>query len=788
MRNSNIFDRIPGQARCVAALALYILLLTLPANSMAAEPSSTAAIDFFESKIRPVLVEHCYPCHSSDAGEQEGGLLLDTRAGIRRGGDSGPAVTPGKFDESLLLDAIRYESFEMPPSQKLPQQIISDFEQWIRLGAIDPREGGEALAEADIDLEKGRQFWAFQPPRMPDLPTVQNVSWPRTEIDRFILATLEENGLSPAADTDRYSLLRRVYFTLIGLPPSPDELEAFAADPAPLSEAIAGVVDRLLESEHFGERWGRHWLDVVRYADSSGGGRSALFQHAWRYRDYVIDAFNEDLPFDEFVREQIAGDLMDNKDWQERRRRIIATAFLVLGPTNFELQDKEVLEMDIADEQLDTLGKALMGMTLGCARCHDHKFDPIPTRDYYAMVGILKSTLSVHHENVSVINTAKLPLPSAEEDALRAGKKKLERLQRKLNGLKSEERADPTKEIKQIETQIAELKARQTEQPAAMAVIDKPKPDDISLAIRGVARHRGPVIPRGVMQVCSSAEFPQIVDGQSGRMELAQWLTSPSHPLTARVMVNRVWYWVFGAGLVRTVDNFGVRGDLPSHPELLDYLAVRFVDEGWSVKQLIREMLLSRTFAMSTKGNRHNPKLDSSNRWLSRMNRQRLDAESIRDTLLLLCGQLDFEAGGPAIAKGTTSEYGYVFASTRRSVYLPVFRNQLPSSFEAFDFADPNIQAGSRMQSTTVPQAHFLMNNPLVLEVASNAAKQLIRRSDLSDSQRLDFVFLQVLGRRPSVAETRLVEQLLSRSADELQGWSMLYHTLLQSVDFRFLN
>ncbi|MEX0819178.1 MAG: DUF1549 domain-containing protein, partial [Pirellulaceae bacterium] len=364
-----------------------------------------------------------------------GGLLLDTRAGIRRGGESGPAVVPNDADESLLLSALRHESFEMPPDRKLPDSVIADFEHWIAIGAPDPRAGEAPVKPAGVDLEAGRKFWCFQPITRPDVPTVENDRWPVTDVDRFLLNRLESKGLQPVADADRRTLLRRAYFDLIGLPPTAEQIDAFLQDESP--EAFEQVIEQLLRSPHFGERWGRHWLDVVRFAESSGGGRTLLFPAAWRYRDYAIQAFNNDVPYDRFVKQQIAGDLLETSDPQEKRQHLIATAFLLLGPTNYELQDKDTLEMDIIDEQLDTLGKAFLGMTIGCARCHDHKFDPIPTRDYYAMAGILKSTLSVIHSNVSKWNEVPLPMPPGEEAILEQAEAEIAGLQTELESLQN---------------------------------------------------------------------------------------------------------------------------------------------------------------------------------------------------------------------------------------------------------------------------------------------------------------------------------------------------------------
>ncbi|GIW78200.1 MAG: hypothetical protein KatS3mg105_0007 [Gemmatales bacterium] len=374
-------------------------------------------IDFFEKKIRPVLVQECYRCHSS-AKRQRGGLVLDTRAGIRKGGDTGPAVVPGKPEKSLLLTALRYKGdLQMPPRGKLPDEVIADFEKWIAQGAPDPRDG-KTVAKHGIDMEAGRKFWAFQPFKKSPLPEVSDVAWPFNDIDRFILARLEAGKIKPGSDADRVTLIRRAYFDLIGLPPPLEKIDAFVNDTSP--KAFEKVVDELLASPHFGERWGRHWLDVARFAESTGGGRSLLLKEAWRYRDYVIESFNADKPYNRFVAEQIAGDLLPASSPNERAQNLIATAFLALGPTNYELQDKQVLEVDVIDEQLDTIGRAFLGLTIGCARCHDHKFDPIPTRDYYALAGIFKSTQTLIHDNVSRWVEQPLPLTDKEEAAWKA--------------------------------------------------------------------------------------------------------------------------------------------------------------------------------------------------------------------------------------------------------------------------------------------------------------------------------------------------------------------------------
>ncbi len=937
-----------------------------------ASADEVASLELFEQHVRPMLLDHCIRCHGPK--KQQAGLRLDSRDALLKGGDSGPAIKPGDPDVSLLVEAIRYENIEleMPPRGRLPERTIAAIEEWIRLGAHDPRTSthSEVPDSLSPSVEDGRSFWSFQPIKDPAVPSVNDSDWPLSDIDRFILARLEQQQLSPVADADPESLIRRVYYDLTGLPPTPAQVRLFVNEQA--GDAYAKLVDRLLDSPHFGERWGRHWLDVVRYAESSGGGRTLLFPDAWRYRDYVIDSFNDDVPYDRFISQQIAGDLMEHGDWQDKRSNLTATAFLLLGPTNYELQDKDILEMDIVDEQLDTIGKALMGMTIGCARCHDHKFDPIPTNDYYAMAGILKSTKAVIHSNVSAWNTVDLPLPPDEEAALTAAEAKIKNAKRRLaiatkaweqaggqkqqskgpesisiaslpgivvdddeaqrrgdwrdstsnpgfvgsqyihdetkdkgskqvifraklpsageyevrvshtagsnrstrvpvyihhadgeslvrvnqrqrgkiddvfttlgvfrfdpgkdprvvvsnegteDGVviadavvflpkdapgrqrqteKDDKNADSTatkEELALLKNSVDELKAELValeesapKRPVAMACADEEDPGDIHLAIRGVVHNQGPLISRGVLQVASAKEFPVIAPQQSGRLELADWITSPAHPLTSRVMANRVWYWLMGRGLVPTVDNFGSTGQLPTHPLLLDHLAHSFMDRGWSVKKLVRQIVLSRVYRLSTSADAANTSIDPGNRLFWCMNRKRLRAEDIRDTLLFVGGSLDLTRGGPTIKEGTMIEYGYPFTSSRRSVYVPVFRNTLPELFEVFDFADPNIQQGQRTNSTIASQALLLMNHPFVIEQAELAAGQMPTELQLDTVAGVQHAYDQVLGRRPTKEESAVAVGFIDspgKAPNRLARWAMLYQTLFECVDFRYLN
>ena len=781
-----------------------------------AAAANDRGLEIFEKSIRPTLIEHCISCHGPD--EQEGGLQLSSRSGWQMGGDSGPAAIPGQPKESLLLKAIRYQdaSLEMPPDGKLPAATIAAFEQWIRLGAPDPREAELVTPKrtGGSSVEEGRRFWAFQPLQHPTVPSVADISWPRTNIDRFVLARLETEGMAPSPDVDRNALVRRLYFDLIGLPPTAQQIDAFIADTS--ADALRELVNDLLASKQFGERWGRHWLDVVRFAESSGGGRTLLFPDAWRYRDYVIDAFNQDLPYDQFLLEQIAGDLLPSDTRDLRSRRLIATAFLLLGPTNYELQDKEILEMDIVDEQLDTIGKSMLGMTIGCARCHDHKFDPIPTRDYYAMAGIFKSTKAIIHENVSVWNKVPLPL-SPEEEAriaeseaqIAAKKTELEKVHKQLKARKqqkdnqgdrptqdaassnlpqaSESTEELDRQVKALGAALKELKSQAPSRPYTMATVDEEKPADIEIAIRGVVHNKGPLVPRGVLQVCRPTNGPTISGETSGRLEFASWIADANNPLTARVMANRAWHWLMRRGIVRTVDNFGVMGERPTHPELLDHLASTFVDDEWSVKRLVRRIVMSRAYQLRAEGTPESRQRDPQNKLLSRFSRRRLEAEEIRDALLQVGGQLDLQYGGPNMAPGTTSEYGYLFESTRRSVYVPVFRNRLPEIFEVFDFADPNIQGGLRNASTIAPQALWFMNHPFVSTQCERAAQRLAEVTDLSRAERIDVVYREVLARPPSSVEAQLAERFVGANLQDQDRWAMLYQTLFQSVDFRYL-
>jgi hypothetical protein len=948
----------------------FTVIVLIAACAVASEPADPEGIALFESKIRPILVQHCYGCHSSESKEIKGGLLVDSRKGLLAGGESGPAIVPGRPDEGWLLDALKHESFEMPPDAKLSDQVVADFETWIKRGAPDPREGepGAVVKRPGIDIEAGREFWAFRPISVPDPLPVQQMDWSRQPLDRFVLARLEQAGLAPSPDADPRTLIRRLTFDLIGLPPSPEEIEAFEAAAAiDLEQALAQTVDRLLASQHFGERWGRHWLDVIRYADSTGGARTRIFPDAWRFRDYVLDSVNADKPLDQLIREHIAGDLMPARDRDHRSELLTATGFLVLGPTNYETQDKELLRMDVIDEQIDTIGRAFLGMTIGCARCHDHKFDPIPTADYYALAGIFRSTRTLTPGNVSGWMTRELPMPPEEQARRDAWEAELAALTERLTAAKGEltaltGRATPGKnkalaslpgivvddtaaikvgdwtastsasgfvhtgylhdgatgkgeksvtfrfvvptsgeyeirfaytastnraknvpvtvhhadgeskitvdqtkpptidgtfvslgrfrlnaategmvvvsnrgtsnhvivdavqllavgsesaapgddeptarELAAMESIKAKVSAlekaladhKKTAPPGGqtvMSVEDESKAEDYHICIRGNVRNLGDKVPRSFLQVAMTREQPpEISEGHSGRLELAEWITSDTNPLTSRVMVNRIWLHLFGAGLVRTPDNFGATGQMPTHPELLDHLASEFQRDGWSIKAMVRHLVLSRTYRMASHDRPDALAVDTENRLLWRQNPQRLEGEAIRDAILAVSGRIDLSYGGPSIKRGTGNEFNYSYDSLRRAVYVPAFRTSSDPILGSFDQADPNLVVGQRNRTTLPTQALVLMNSPFVMTEARHAAERLLAEPDMDDAGRLDRLYQRALGRAPSQGERTLVLNYLrdtdpQDTAAARTVWTRICQSVFACIDFRYVH
>jgi len=812
----------------------------------AADPHSTKeGAEFFEKQIRSILVHNCYECHSGNPKKAKGGFVLDTREGLRKGGKSGPAIDPGHPDHSLLIEAVRYESLEMPPKEKLPDEVIDKLVRWVEMGAPDPRQGKAARTRGKINMVEARKFWAFQRPRATRPSHVQDEAWPFTDIDRFLRARQEAEHLTPVAAADEVSLIRRVTFDLTGLPPTLEEIDAFTNDKS--AEAFAKVVDRLLASPRFGERWGRHWLDVVRYGESTGKEGNLPYRYAWRYRNYVIDAFNADKPYNRFVVEQLAGDLVPPRNPIDHNNLLVATGFLALGSKAPLNGNAEQFRYDVIDDQIDVTGRAFLGMTIACARCHDHKYDPIPTTDYYAMAGIFRSTElldGVKPGRRVAIETNLLHLPephkngqspSAETEEERSHRAEIARVEKQLDHLRQQlkpapkppqktakgkpkppvRRTPPPPPIdqKQVREQIKTLQDRLDElqkvpsesHDLAIGVREGP-PSNSPLLNRGELKDKGLEVPRGMLTVLRVGDS-RINPRRSGRQQLAHWIANKDNPLTARVMVNRVWEHLFGQGLVDTVDNFGALGDEPTHPELLDTLAVRFMnDDGWSVKKLIRSIVLSHVYRLSSEHNADDYAVDASNKFLWRHERRRLDAEEIRDAILAASGSLDLDRpeGSPILeldngpVRGGKGLQAVNKPSNVRSVYLPILRGMLPESLQVFDMADPSLIVGKRDVTTVATQALYLMNNPFVATQAERMAKRVLEPKGLDPSARIELAYRLALGRLPTEREKTDVDRYLTeyrksleaaqhKGNSQLAAWASFCQTLFAAGEFRFV-
>ena len=912
--------------------------------SLVAVSAQADKLEFFESKIRPAFIEHCYSCHSVESGKSKGGLYLDSKAAWQIGGESGPAIIPGKPDESLIIKAITRSGVipEMPPKSHLSELEISHFRIWIQDGAIDPRDGVPPVHEKEtIDIEKGRQFWSFQPRK-----TFQG----KRSIDSFI-----DPQSSPAlAD----KLVRRLYLDLIGLPPTPEERNEFLRQHQKTSPeaAINSLIEQLLTRPEFGEKWARHWLDIARYADSNGGDFNLTFPESWRYRNYVIDAFNSDMPYDQFLREQIAGDLLPYSSSEQRNRQLIATGYLMVSPKMLTERNKPKMHLDIADEQVDTIGRSVMGLTLGCARCHDHKFDPIPTADYYALTGILHSTRTAEGilmNNVNVTGWIETDMALSEEDQARleAHEAKVEALEADIAKLEIEvkdmapnadgivvddvdaEKSGPWREstyrpnhigkhylavdngkgpysiswkaqlpkpgkydlrvsfgggsgltksapyyvrhtegetrlvinqivkppiqelwysmgvftfgktaevrlagetakgpviadaiqlvpVEDLETlanasdispltrlnslrsALKKLKEKAIKIPKAMAAKDhaNERLGDLHIRIRGEAKNLGAKVHRGFLQVASTegTSIADIPDGESGRLQLAEWLTQPDHPLTSRVMVNRIWQQLFGKGIVTTSDNFGIRGEKPSHPELLDYLAGSLIDNGWSVKSLIQKIVLSKTYQQSAQSG---SETDPDNRLLRHQNRRPVPAETIRDSMLSIAGELDRgrkesvveQLGMYAIA--TSGKRDASLARTgelrQRSIYMPIVRGAVPPSLAVFDFPNPDLVTGRRSITTVPAQALFMMNSPFVQEMAGIVSQKVIAERRPME-EIIHQLYLEILIREPDGDDQSMavgyLSELMSNQGKSLQEATASFAQILfSSTEFRFI-
>ncbi len=1043
-----LVTRIAAMLWAVATLVALAPLATADDAKSNPADNDPSGVEFFEQHIRPLLVAHCYECHSAGSKELQGGLRLDDRQAMRAGGDSGPAVVPGKAGDSLLMQAVEYEGklYDMPPGGKLPAKAIAEFRRWIDMGAPDPREAKAAASIPDkpTAATAKKSLWVLSPLRRPATPEVREhrdangQSWAQGAVDRFILAALQQRGLNPAAQADRYTLLRRVTYDLTGLPPTPDEIKSFVEDVSPL--AWEHVVDRLLASPAFGDHWARHWFDLSCYADLSDVTGNVVIQGAWRYRDYVIDAFNRDKPLDRFITEQIAGDLLPYENLAQRREQLIATGFLSIGPWTLQNYVKPQLQADVVDHQVDKVSRTFLGMSVRCARCHDHKFDPIPTRDYYALAGIFQSTLTTRYDGPGVWSQiVSRELPSSPDDRAAAEYERttqdlkrqqaaieteLAQSRRKSSPVKFTEklvagsanaltlttpiaandagsiysvafsagpsvwqgvqqatgakdgilvqvlrkdgsvlayhehlpgewsgkadsqtlravsfsyggdgsgpitlhitasnpssvrfagaiddlaiartdngavlfredfeayqtRGTPGKQVHtllpvfaggtipnwtgsgvnhshavdlggaagprniaiqffsgdagaatpqeaKLQGKLGEIAARlqlldyaRPSRTRVLAVQDIPRPHDFPIYVRGNFRTPGAVAPRGALSAMHGEPFPAIPSGESGRKELAQWLTDPGNVATPRVLANRVWQHLFGAGIVRTVDYFGAYGEDPSHPELLDYLAIRLRDDrSWSLKSLVRELVLSNTYRMSSAHDARSSQVDHDNRYLWRMNRRRLTAESIRDGLMATSGMLDNGRGGDSLGLEIPGNVGGIGDTVnlptysrahvpeqiarRRSVYLPLLRAPPDGPLEilsVFDFPHPSEITGQRPERTVATQALFLLNAPLVKEQAARTASNLLAqpsagakdRDGDEEAARINRLYLLVLNRSADAAEQRDAIEFLAQfqqasavssaaPADRRRAaWDEFCHALYASNDFLFL-
>jgi hypothetical protein len=746
---------------------------------------SAEDVAFFEKKVRPLLVRRCQECHSTRAKKKRGGLHLDSQAAILAGGDSGPAVVPGRPAKSLLVLAVRHEhdTVSMPPSGKLTAAEIAVCEEWVRRGAMYPGPTATPQTKAQVDLAAGRAFWSFQPLRQHPLPAARDDTWAQRRIDAFLLAGMKEHGLSPARAADRRTLIRRVTFDLIGLPPAPEEVDAFVADSR--ADAYPRLVERLLASPRHGERWGRFWLDLARYCDVAEAWSESKGA-PWLYRDWVVRALNDDMGYDRFVRMQLAADLMPDAERGDRA----ALGFIGLSPTYWkELKlDHNVIKGVVAEEweeRIHTLGSTFLGLTVACARCHDHKFDPITTQDYYALAGVFASIrqgdlsmLPEEQARQAAGAREKLRGIEAQLAKLRGNKKPDEKVKQEIAKLTAEAqalRSTPDVDEPLVPGVVESSLVVVADGPHRTRLVHKSEPQDVSVQVRGNPVSAGPVVPRRFLTVLSG-ESPRLFRQGSGRLELAESIVGEGGALAARVIVNRVWEHHFGAGLVRTPSDFGRQGERSSHPELLDDLAARFVANGWSLRWLHREIVLSAAYQQSSNTNdRAKVALDPDNRWLARMNRRRLEVEAWRDAVLSATGVLDLRTGGPAIELEREDNH-------RRTLYGIVKRRELNNLLRLNDFPDPTTHSAARIATTTPLQLLFVLNSPFMRRQATALVSRL-RATGSSDRERIRAGYRLLYGRAATAMEERLGVEFLHEAA-----WEQYAQVLLASNEFLYVD
>lgn len=768
-------------------LPLFIVLI---ATAVTSGQESAEKIAFFEKRVRPVFAQHCYSCHSESVGKIKGKLVLDRVDKLLAGGASGALVVPGKPDQSLLIRAIRYHDskLKMPPSGAIPKHQIDDLIAWVGDGAVVPK----AVANKSLtSLEEGRKHWAFQPLEARSARSAKN-EWVKKPIDGWILSDLEKNGLKPSAAASRRTLLRRITFDLIGLPPTPAEIEAFLADES--SDAYEKVVERLLASSHYGERWGRYWLDLARYCDI-GEQWAESKGSAWLYRDWVVQALNADAPYDRFVQMQLAADQMDDA----KPADIAALGFLGLSPSYWkelmlDAKDIRAVVAEEWEERIATVSGAFLGLTVACARCHDHKYDPITSSDYYALAGVIASTRQVDRPLLPASLAARVTQARGMIASLEAKLKSLQQAKPPSEEAKKQI-ADVQAQIKKIQAETPELNqplARAVDD-AGLEVVSVPngtklvyKPGEafnIAQQLRGNPETKGPIVPRRFLSVLSPAEPRPFTQG-SGRKELATAIVKEGAPLTARVIVNRVWKHHFGRGLSETPSDFGSQGDRPSHPELLDDLAARFVKNGWSLKWLHREIVLSATYRQASDYDEAKFRKDPDDRLLWRMNRRRLDAEAWRDAMLSVTDTLDRTIGGAPVPQGDLT-------NRRRTLYGTVKRRELNDYLRLHDFPDPTTHSPQRLPTTTPLQQLFTLNSPL-LQQQSKALIQRLEKEAPDAPGRIRLAFRLAYGRE--VTEPQLKASMAFLTGDSpdspisAAAWTQFAQAILGSNEFQFVD
>jgi len=771
-------------SRCGAVFVCAVIISASSAWSQ--EPLSRGDLEFFEAKVRPVLVKRCFSCHSTEAKKTRGGLALDGRSSVLEGGDHGPAAVAGKPEESRLIEAIRYKNpdFSMPPAGKLPDHESAVLIEWVRRGLPYP-ETSKKLTRNAINIEAGRKFWSFQPLRPRPAPPVAENAWVRTKIDAFVLAELEKQRLTHSPEATKRVLIRRAYFDLIGLPPPFAEVEAFEKDVAP--DAYAKLIDRLLASPHHGERWGRYWLDLARYCDiPESWAETKGSPHL--YRDWVVKAINDGMPYDQFVVYQLAADLMP----EAAPADVAALGFIGLSPSYWkELKlAPDVIKGVVAEEweeRIEAVTRTFLGLTVACARCHDHKFDPITTEDYYALAGVFASTKPAD----------RMPLPPERASVALKARQEVQGLEAQIAKLKASKSATAQEKIDELNAKIEAVRKATPDVDIVPAVgvaeaslyvmADGPhktklvyksgEAHDVPMQIRGNPSSPGKIVPRRFLSVLSP-KTPEVFTKGSGRLELARAIVTDGAPLAARVLVNRVWKHHFGRGLVETPSDFGAQGDRPSHPELLEDLAARFVANGWSVKWLHREIMLSATYRQTSHLAKEQQGIDPDNKYLWRMNRRRLDVEAWRDAMLAVSGTLDPRLGGPSLDLGDAK-------NGRRTLYGTVKRRELHDLLRLHDFPDPTSHASHRVPTVTPLQQLFTLNSPFILGQAA-ALAQRVQKHPGPQGEKIQFAYRTLFGRAATERQLQLGLDFIGAGSDGT--WRQYAQVLLSSNEFLFVD